>query len=131
MQALPPALIDSRFWQRRALDAQAELTNCRACFGCQCLQPRLRAGYGEPDPYGCTDSHHRSRFRISARGRGPPLMPIGECAAGVSRRRLVPISSGEVEAIEVHHLGPCRDEVLHELLLRIVARIDFRERAEL
>ena len=37
----------------------------------------------------------------------------------------------EVEAIGVHHLRPGRDEVLRELLLRIRAGIDFRERAKL
>ena len=39
--------------------------------------------------------------------------------------------SGEVEAIGVHHLGPRRHEVLRELLLRVRARIDFRESAKL
>ena len=35
--------------------------------------------------------------------------------------------SGDVEAIVVHHLGPCRHEVFRKLLLRVRARIDFRE----
>src|SRR5208282_989674 len=38
---------------------------------------------------------------------------------------------GEVEAIKVHHLGPRRHEVFHKLLLRVRARIDFREGAQL
>src|SRR5262249_20294633 len=42
-----------------------------------------------------------------------------------------PQRSGKVEAIEVHHLGPRRREVLRELLLRVRARIDFREGAQL
>ena len=37
----------------------------------------------------------------------------------------------EIEAVGVHHLGPRRHEVLHELLLRVRARIDFREGAKL
>ncbi len=37
----------------------------------------------------------------------------------------------QVEAIEVHHLGPRRHEVFHKLLLRVRARIDFREGAQL
>ena len=37
----------------------------------------------------------------------------------------------EVEAVGVHHLGPGRHEVLHELLLRVRAGIDFREGAKL
>ena len=36
----------------------------------------------------------------------------------------------EVEAVEVHHLRPRGDEVLHELLLPVGAAIDFRQRAK-
>ena len=32
----------------------------------------------------------------------------------------------EVKAIEIHHLGPGGHEVVDELLLRIVAGVDFR-----
>src|SRR5207247_2439716 len=39
--------------------------------------------------------------------------------------------SGEVEPIVVHHLVPCGHEVTHELLLRIVTCVDFRQGAEL
>src|SRR5271154_1176630 len=39
--------------------------------------------------------------------------------------------SGEVEAIEIHHLGPRSHEVFHELLLRVRASIDFRKRPQL
>src|SRR5450755_4004584 len=38
--------------------------------------------------------------------------------------------SGEVVAVQVHHLGPRRHEVFHKLLLRVRARIDFRQRAQ-
>ena len=38
---------------------------------------------------------------------------------------------GEVEAVELHDLGPRGDEVLDELLLGVGARVDFREGAEL
>ena len=38
---------------------------------------------------------------------------------------------GEVEAVELHDLGPGGDEVLEELLLGVGARVDFREGAEL
>jgi hypothetical protein len=37
----------------------------------------------------------------------------------------------DVEAVQVHHLGPCSHEVLHELLLRVVTCIDFRDRPQL
>src|ERR1041385_9414683 len=40
-------------------------------------------------------------------------------------------AGGQIEAIEIHHLVPPGDEVLHELRLRIVARIDFGEGAQL
>ncbi len=39
--------------------------------------------------------------------------------------------SREVEAIQVHHLGPRRDEVLHELLFRIRTSVNLRQGAEL
>src|SRR5258708_6259058 len=39
--------------------------------------------------------------------------------------------SGEVEAIEVHHLVPGRGEVVDELLLRVGASVDFSQGAEL
>ena len=42
-----------------------------------------------------------------------------------------PPISGEVEAIEVHHLVPRRHEVMDEPPLRVGASVDFREGAEL
>src|SRR6266700_1365041 len=39
--------------------------------------------------------------------------------------------SGDVEAILVHQLAPRRHEVFRKLLLRVGARIDFREGTEL
>lgn len=39
--------------------------------------------------------------------------------------------SVEIEAIEIHHLVPSRNEVLHEGLLGIVTSIDFSDGAEL
>src|ERR1035437_4145856 len=50
----------------------------------------------------------------------------------MTRARTVPrTGSGEVESIEVHHLVPRGDEVAHELLLRVVARVDLRDCTEL
>ena len=37
----------------------------------------------------------------------------------------------EVEAIQVHHLVPRRDEVVDEFLLRVRASINFRQGAQL
>jgi len=39
--------------------------------------------------------------------------------------------SGKIESIQVHYLVPRRDEVIHELFLRVLRSIDFRDRAEL
>src|SRR5271170_3676156 len=39
--------------------------------------------------------------------------------------------SGELEAIEIHHLVPRSYEVLHELLPRVRASIDFGKRSQL
>ena len=41
------------------------------------------------------------------------------------------VSGAEVEAIVVHHFGPRRHEVFHELLLGVRAGIDFRRSAQL
>ena len=38
---------------------------------------------------------------------------------------------GEVEAVEVHDLVPCRDEILNEFFLGIGSRVDFGYGAEL
>ena len=53
-----------------------------------------------------------------------PVDMLGRGSALEARKDLSP-RSGEVEAISVHHLGPRRHEVFHELLLRVRARIDF------
>lgn len=39
--------------------------------------------------------------------------------------------SGEIEAVEIHHLVPRSHKVTHELLLRVVLRVDLREGSEL
>ena len=41
------------------------------------------------------------------------------------------LRSGEVEAIEVHHLVPGRDKVVDELLLGVSTGVDFRQSPEL
>ena len=41
------------------------------------------------------------------------------------------LKSGEVEAIQVHHLVPGRDKVMDKLLLRVRTSIDFSQGAEL
>jgi len=44
----------------------------------------------------------------------------------VGRRWADRLLLGEVEAVELHDLGPSGDEVLEELLLGVGARVDFR-----
>ena len=39
--------------------------------------------------------------------------------------------SVQVEPVEVHHLGPRRNEVAHELLLGVIARVDLGDGAKL
>ncbi len=42
-----------------------------------------------------------------------------------------PMRSSKVEAIKVHHFVPGRHEVIHKLLLRVRASVDFSQGAEL
>src|SRR5215510_13898875 len=55
----------------------------------------------------------------------PPSLPIQTTGTGLVPR------SGQVVAIEVHHLVPRSHEVLHKRLLRVVTSIDFRDCPEL
>src|SRR5690349_14046728 len=41
-----------------------------------------------------------------------------------------PLLRGHIEAVQVHHLVPCRHEVLRELLLRVRGPVDLRQRAQ-
>ena len=40
------------------------------------------------------------------------------------------LRSGEVEAVKVHYLVPCRYKVVQELLLGVLTSIDFRDGPE-
>src|SRR6266581_9371273 len=42
-----------------------------------------------------------------------------------------PRAMGKVEAVKIHHLGPRSHKVTHKRLMRVVARIDFRDGSEL
>src|SRR5688500_18132804 len=57
---------------------------------------------------------------------GRPRMP----RSAAERPTGTPVS-GEVEPVEVHDLVPRGHEVTHELLLRVVARVDLRKRSQL
>jgi hypothetical protein len=41
------------------------------------------------------------------------------------------LRSGEVKAVKVHYLVPCRYKVVQELLLRVLTSVDFRQSPEL
>ena len=75
-----------------------------------------------PRPLDCFASRRKdARARGVLSPRPPPL--FRRHPGGLVARH-------EVEAIEVHHLGPGLREVLDELLLRVGARIDLRKRPE-
>ena len=59
---------------------------------------------------------------------------ITRCQVAAARYRTFtvrPLRSRKVVAIKVHHLVPGRHKVTHERLLRVAARIDFRDGSEL
>ena len=47
--------------------------------------------------------------------------------AGRRRLRFISYRSAHVKAIEIHHLAPGRHEILDELLLRIIAGVNFSD----
>ena len=73
--------------------------------------------------------------------RDPPPRALGKATTRFSRSKQQPQheddrfsfspSLGKVVAIKVHYLGPRRHEVVHKLLLRVRARIDFRDSTQL
>ena len=68
--------------------------------------------------------HPRAELSRTARGR--------QILVDKPSRRMTYLSrSGEVEAIEIHHLVPRSHEVTHELLFRVVTCIHLRAGSEL
>ena len=61
--------------------------------------------------------------------RVPGYVKDRDVRASPARART--FGSGAVEPVEVHDLVPRRDEVVHELLLGVITRIDLRDRAQL
>src|SRR5689334_11066778 len=67
-----------------------------------------------------------SRGGRSSNEKGRPTGPPFQfCQPRILRRLL----SQKVVAVEIHHLGPGRHKVLHELLFGVRAAIDFRKGA--
>ena len=79
---------------------------------------RGRARAGAPPP----------AVRPSWSSGGPPA---GARGARVGRGAADPDTGSDVVPVEVHDLDPGGDEVAHELLLRVVARVDLGERPQL
>src|SRR5262245_63946689 len=79
-------------------------------------------------------AYQRARTNDKAHGRRVPAVPAFNAGVpdGWRHGHAVGLrSGGGLEAVEVHHLGPRRCKVLHKLLLRVRARIDFRQGAQL
>src|SRR5690349_1972543 len=69
-------------------------------------------------------TRHSSAYALTQKNKAPEF----------SLRRLLCLPerrSCQIETIRVHNLRPHRHEVFHELFLRVSARVDFREGAEL
>src|SRR4051794_38022558 len=83
---------------------------------------------------GCTHRRIADRVEIADRTErkdAPKKTPVIAAQWAMTGVHIENRRSGQVVAIEVHHLGPRSREVLHERLLRVVTCIDFRERPEL
>src|SRR5215831_21230960 len=73
----------------------------------------------------CAERGHRTSPMTRARAVPRTFRSVsswGEASPGLP---------GQVESIEVHDLVPRGHEVAHELLLRVVARVDLGDRPEL
>ncbi len=64
-----------------------------------------------------------------ATARGTVLMGATRAQAGRWAACATVAAREQIVAIEVHDLVPGRHEITHELLLRVVARVDLRQRA--
>ena len=89
--------------------------------------PPSRGGMPSPPPAGWPRSTTTSSSNMDEGGR----LGVHRDAPLRLQNQHAPLESGQVEAIQVHHLGPRRHEVAHELLLRVGLRVHLRERAEL
>ena len=83
----------------------------------------------EDSPAGCArhcglagDHTNKSRAQMARGSSSRAALALTPPPSPAARR------DSEVEAVKVHHLGPRLREVLRKLLLRVRARIDFRER---
>lgn len=72
----------------------------------------------------------RKELRKSDHKKAPFRVGGTETGRGVEGNRFRG-SGVEIEAIQFHHLGPGRDEVLNKLLLSVSDGIDLRETAQM
>src|SRR6478752_1289876 len=80
----------------------------------------------------CQSGSSRLNFSSSAPVSGGVAPRHGaQCLDASLDSPIFPPSLGQIVAIQVHHFVPRSHEVLHKRLLRVAARVNFRERAEL
>ncbi len=80
------------------------------------------------------DANRRSAVILGSEPRDPrgkAQIPAEQPMPHSKRPSSFVLRSGEVKAIEVHHLVPSRDEVVNELFLAVRASVDFSQGAEL
>ena len=97
-------------------------------------------GQAGASPSQCARGLVTRRTPRQQQSAGEPQRVARACCNGIGnepKRRPRPLApprhalSLKVEAIEIHHLVPRSHEVTHELLLRVVICVDFREGSEL
>ncbi len=95
----------------------------RGGFFCRLAQVRLTARR-----FCGPKSAPRSReLRIAVQGTSHP----GEAMYAMQALYELAAGSGQIEAIKVHHFGPCGNKVADEPRQSIIACIDFRQRTQL
>jgi hypothetical protein len=118
---------DYRFVRRALRQVWWDLKDCRGADCRIALPARLAAG-----PHKIRRMTTRY-WRVVDRVYGWLPGPRTARRPGPANRTgaSAPAPSAQVEAVELHDLDPAGDEVVHELLPRVVAGIDLRDRAEL
>jgi hypothetical protein len=65
---------------------------------------------------------HAKKTGFGTTGPNPCFRLISDCSGGAPEQAY---GLPQIKAIVLHHLGPCRNEVIDELVLRIIGCIDF------
>src|SRR5690606_15200683 len=91
---------------------------------------RLASSPLAPTP-GCGPGRAGKRAEKYAEKRAEKRIRAGPIAGRPGRVTASTASALQVEPVQVHHLVPRRDEVVDELLLRVVGRVDLGDRPQL